>query len=147
MKKIMHKTLFVAFFIIVSLINCRKRGELVRTPRAETKATEFHYQPAKFIPWFYGNLNSRGVDRSNDVSDFSRVGGGLGLLFHSQLNEQWIGHRFFYYYIDTARIGIIWIAKKRCRFISICFGRKKKGIGKNHERIRFRIVISMFERF
>lgn len=80
--------------------HCRSRGPLIKTPRDDMPATEFHHKPAKVIPWFYGNKSSRGLDRQADAPFFDQVGGGVGLLVNSRLDSQWDGHRFFYYYLD-----------------------------------------------
>lgn len=81
-------------------MNCRSRGPVIKTPRENLPTTEFHHEPAKFIPWIFGNKSSRGLDRQSDASFLNQVGGGLGLLVNSQIDSQWNGHKFFYYYID-----------------------------------------------
>lgn len=98
----MKKAQSVIFLIalIVCTANCRSRGTIIKPPRENLPTTEFHHEPAKLIPWFYGNKSSRGLDRQSDAPFANQVGGGLGLLINSKLDPQWDGHRFFYYYID-----------------------------------------------
>lgn len=92
----------ILFFSLVLLLvaNCRSRGPQIKAPRENSPTTEFHHEPAKVIPWFFGNKSSRGLDRQSDAGFFDQVGGGAGLLVNSKLDRQWNGHEFFYYYID-----------------------------------------------
>lgn len=98
MKKLSTFILPLALALLAA--NCRSRGPLVQNPREGTPATEFHHEAAKWIPWFYANKSSRGLDRMDDASFFNQVGGGLGILMNSALDTQWSGHKFFYYYLD-----------------------------------------------
>jgi hypothetical protein len=98
MKKKVAYTLFV--IAAFAAINCRSRGPQIKAPRENLRPTEFHTEPARFIPWVFFNKSSRGLDRQADASFFSQVGGGLGLLMNSKLDNQWDGHKFFYYYMD-----------------------------------------------
>jgi hypothetical protein len=93
--------IYILLFVAVAFAaNCRSRGPQLKTPRENMRSTEFHHEPAKVIPWFYANKSSRGIDRQGDVGFFNQVGGGVGVLVNSKLDEQWIGHKLFYYYID-----------------------------------------------
>ncbi|HMV36833.1 MAG TPA: hypothetical protein PKM44_13320 [Turneriella sp.] len=98
----MKRTSIFALIAALSLLaaNCRSRGPQIKAPRENLPATEFHHEPAKVIPWFYGNKSSRGLDRQADAAFFDQVGGGVGLLVNSRLDSQWDGHKFFYYYLD-----------------------------------------------
>lgn len=86
--------------VVVAANNCRSRGPQIKAPRENLPTTEFHHEPPKLIPWVFANKSSRGIDRQGDVSFLNQVGGGLGLLVNSQIDAQWNGHKFFYYYID-----------------------------------------------
>lgn len=95
------RSIYIFLFCLIPLLAyCRSRGPMVKQPRPGTAATEFHHEPAKVIPWFYANKSSRGLDRQSDASFFNQIGGGAGILINSKLDEQWIGHKFFYYYMD-----------------------------------------------
>ncbi len=98
----MSRTSIFALIAALTLlaVNCRSRGPQIKAPRENLPATEFHHEPAKVIPWFYGNKSSRGLDRQADAAFFDQVGGGVGLLVNSRLDSQWDGHKFFYYYLD-----------------------------------------------
>ncbi|HRP68083.1 MAG TPA: hypothetical protein PLY93_00930 [Turneriella sp.] len=92
---------YILLFLAASFTaNCRSSGSTIKEPRAGMPTTEFHRKPAKWIPWFYANKSSRGIDRAGDVSFFNQVGAGLGVLVNSKLDDQWDGHKFFYYYLD-----------------------------------------------
>lgn len=109
-----------ALIILSSLIgfaftNCRSPGRVVERPR-HGKTTEFHREPAKYLPYIYMNHGSRGVDRNKDVSYFSRAGMGLGLWINQPLGWEWVGHKFLYYYVDLdlspERAGGVYPGKK-----------------------------------
>lgn len=87
-------------FSCLVMVHCRSRGPQIKAPRENLPATEYHNEPAKVIPWFYGNKSSRGLDRQSDVSFFDQAGIGAGVLVNSKLDTQWDGHKFFYYYMD-----------------------------------------------
>ena len=89
-----------ALITILNFQACRSRGEPIATTRENTPRTEFHHKPARWIPWFYTNKSTRGLDRASDANFMSQVGGGFGLLLNSSIDPQWNGHKFFYYYID-----------------------------------------------
>jgi len=94
------KQLFILLTLASFFVYCRSRGPIAANPRENLPSTEFHHEPAKVIPWFYGNKSSRCLDRQSDVSFFEQAGLGAGLLVNSKLDPQWNGHKFFYYYID-----------------------------------------------
>lgn len=97
--KVFGTYIFVAVSMLM-LANCRSRGPQIKAPREQTGATEFHHEPAKFIPWIYANRSWRGLDGQGDVSILNQLGGGVGALINSGIDAQWNGHKFFYYYMD-----------------------------------------------
>ncbi|MBV6492730.1 MAG: hypothetical protein LDLANPLL_00727 [Turneriella sp.] len=99
MRKLYYYILLLC--VIVFAAHCRSSGPTIKQPRSGMPATEFNREPAKLIPWLYANKSSRGVDRQSDVGFFNQVGGGIGLLYNSKLDDQWDGHKFFYYYLDV----------------------------------------------
>lgn len=98
----MRNRVYYIILVIVTAfaVHCRSRGGQIKAPRENLRTTEFHHEPAKIIPWFYGNKSTRGLDRQGDASLFNQFGGGVGLLVNSKIDEQWNGHKFFYYYMD-----------------------------------------------
>ncbi|MCB1199391.1 MAG: hypothetical protein KDK41_02000 [Leptospiraceae bacterium] len=101
MKRIRDNSIFLLTAVILAFVlQCRSPGKVVERP-SFGKTTEFHREPAKFIPYFYVNNVNRGIDRPGDVGFFSKMGGGAGLLINQPLSWQWIGHKFLYYYMDV----------------------------------------------
>lgn len=97
--KTLQRTAFA--IIMLSLVQeCRSPNKIMDKPERAIKNTEFHREPATFIPEVYANLNSRGVDRRRDAGYTESIGFGAGLYINSALSPQWNGHKFFYYYMD-----------------------------------------------
>lgn len=87
--------------ILLALLSgfCRSPERVIDQP-VKGRPTEFHREPAKYIPIAYLNFNNRGVDRRRDVSLASSMGGGLGMFIHQPMSWMWTGHKFLYYYVD-----------------------------------------------
>ena len=95
--KMKAKIIIVLLFVLV-VFACQSGPRLVKQPKLG-KATEFHREQNKIMPYFFGTYNTRGQDH-NRMSLQNSVGGGLGLFINSKMSDQWLGHKSFYYYID-----------------------------------------------
>lgn len=93
----MKAKIIIILLLAFVVFACQSR-RLVKQPKLG-KATEFHREQNKIMPYFFGTYNTRGQE-NNRVSLQNSVGGGLGLFIRSKMSDQWLGHKSFYYYID-----------------------------------------------
>lgn len=63
--------------------------------------TEFNRTPKQWIPLFFMSSQFRGQDHMKGMDIVETLGLGAGFLYNVPMDESWMGHKFFYYYLDA----------------------------------------------
>ncbi len=93
------KQVILILLLVFLMAQCQSNKNVVKQP-VMGEPTEFHREPAKFIPIVYGNYSNRGLDDPDDVAFVDHLGMGFGTLINVSMGQQWTGHKFLYYYLD-----------------------------------------------